>query len=44
MPAGRGNVKNAIYITETLSFQPGELAKIPYILTMAALLGARTTR
>lgn len=43
MPAGRGNVKNAIYITETLSFQPGELAKIPYILTMAALLGARTT-
>lgn len=43
MPAGRGNVKNAIQITESLSFQPGELTKIPYILTMASLLGARNT-
>ncbi|MBE5761101.1 MAG: rod shape-determining protein RodA [Clostridiales bacterium] len=41
MPAGRGNVKNAIYITDTLSFQPGELVKLCYIVMMARLLSTR---
>ncbi len=41
MPAGRGNVRNAIYITEDLSFQPGELVKLCYVVMMAKLLSMR---